>query len=121
VTTPVPEGAMEYWDSSTRTYYERLQDGRVLSRPFNPVEIAQAEAAVNRSGIVAGILADTGGNYSDIVTNSRFLTLAEPSDADLRQQVAELSRQNQRQARELSGLARLVLGRLESTSTVIDG
>ncbi|MGW2539831.1 hypothetical protein ACWC5I_02935 [Kitasatospora sp. NPDC001574] len=119
MSTPIPEGSVEYWDAATRTYYERQSGGQVFSRPFNEAELAQAEAAVNRAALVDGLTADTGGNYADTTANSRFLALADPSPDEVRQQVAELSRQNQRQARELSALTRLATGRLESTSTVI--
>ncbi|WJN62746.1 hypothetical protein [Streptomyces phage phiScoe15] len=42
---PAPEGmaenAIEFWDDSTRTYYERAVDGLVYSRPYTENELAR--------------------------------------------------------------------------------
>lgn len=37
----MPEGAMEYWDDSTRTYYERDAEGVVYARPYTENELAR--------------------------------------------------------------------------------
>ncbi|WP_159393453.1 hypothetical protein [Streptomyces rimosus] len=53
------------------------------------------------------------------MTNDAFLATLEPTSADLLYPVSELTRRSTRRAEELTGLIRLVLGRLESTSSVI--
>ncbi|MEU5433794.1 hypothetical protein AB0G73_10495 [Streptomyces sp. NPDC020719] len=119
MTEIMPEGAIEYWDVTTRTYYERREDGMILSRPYNETENAQADAQVNRLALVDRLLRASQANANDAAENAVFLTRSEPTSTDLLSQMQALTRQSTRRSEELSGLLRLVLGRLESTALVI--
>ncbi|MEU6959564.1 hypothetical protein [Streptomyces chrestomyceticus] len=74
---------------------------------------------INKRTLHAQLVDATASNYVDTVTNDAFLATLEPTSADILYQVSELTRQSTRRAEELTGLIRLVLGRLESTSSVI--
>ncbi|MFI9232327.1 hypothetical protein [Streptomyces rimosus] len=74
---------------------------------------------INKRTLHARLIAATASNYVDTVTNDAFLATLEPTSTDILYQVSELTRQSTRRAEELTGLIRLVLGRLESTSSVI--
>ncbi|MFJ9158658.1 hypothetical protein ACIRPS_17865 [Streptomyces griseoviridis] len=115
----MPEDAIEYWDVTTRTYYERQEDGTVLSRPYNEAENTQADARTNRAVLVERILAACRVVAGDASDNAAYLDAGEPSTAALLGQVAALTRQSNRQGEELAALARLVLGRLDSTEAII--
>ncbi|MFG2147384.1 hypothetical protein ACGFRG_24835 [Streptomyces sp. NPDC048696] len=116
----MPEGAIEYWDVATRTYYERREDGTALSRPYNEAENAQADAQTNRRALVDRVLAASRATADDIAENAVFLTRWEPTSAEILQQVQALTRQSTRQGEGLSDLTRLALSRLGSTALVVE-
>ncbi|MFD3325772.1 hypothetical protein [Streptomyces sp. NPDC058701] len=103
----------EFWDDQTRTYYERQEDGSVVSRPYNEDETRQTDETQNRTALeitVTGLSALLAG---DITTNLGYLTFA-GTEAEMKDQVARLTEQSISQAEMLSALARLVLPRLDS-------
>ncbi|NEA50481.1 hypothetical protein [Streptomyces sp. SID10815] len=117
---PMPADSIEYWDAATRTYYERQEDGAVISRPYNDEENAQADAKANRAVLVDQLLVACRAGTTDSEANDAFLADAGSSAESVLAQVAALTRQSNRHSEELAYLARLLLGRLESTSARFD-
>lgn len=111
----MPADTIEHWDASTRTYYERQEDGAVISRPYNDEEKTQVDAKANRAVLVEQLLAVCRAGTADSGINDAFL--ADPPTASVLEQVAGLTRQSNRHSDGLAFLARLLLGRLESTGT----
>lgn len=109
----------EFWDDQTRTYYERQEDGSVVSRPYNEDENRQTDETQNRTALeitVTGLSLLLAG---DISTNDSYLTLALDTEAEVKDQVNKLTAQSTSQAEMLSALARLVLSRLDSLGIAI--
>ncbi|WJN63222.1 hypothetical protein [Streptomyces phage phiScoe45] len=81
--TEAPEGmspnAIEYWDNSTLTYYERQVDNTITSRPFNPVEMANY--AKQRQLDLLGAAAKEAVPYLDerLVKCLGYMELSSPS------------------------------------------
>ncbi|MFD3915714.1 hypothetical protein [Streptomyces sp. NPDC058603] len=115
----MPEDAIEFWDVSTRTYYERQEDGTVLSRPYNEAENAQADARANRAILVEDLAESTLLLSADNASNAAFSTLVEVNDDELRAQVNALTAQSSRQADVLAAMVRFLLGRFESLATEV--
>lgn len=80
-----------------------------------PLIVAPPSEKKNRSDIETQALQAMDLNKSDIVDNNAFLTIASPTNAQLSAQVKALTRQSTRQAKELNGLIRLVLNKLDAT------
>lgn len=80
---PQPEGmdpnAVEFWDDSTLTYYERLVDGTITSRPYNEREMANY--AKQRQLDLLGAAAKEAVPYLDerLVKCLGYLELSSPS------------------------------------------
>ncbi|MCY0947170.1 hypothetical protein [Streptomyces antarcticus] len=109
----------EFWDDQTRTYYERQEDGSVVSRPYNEDENRQIDETQNRTALeitVTGLSLLLAG---DISTNDSYLTLALDTEAEVKDQVNKLTAQSTSQAEMLSALARLILSRLDSLGIAI--
>jgi hypothetical protein len=109
----------EYWDVEARTYYERQDDGTVITRPYNEAENQQADAAANRAVLVDRIKGMTVLLSGDIASNNTFATLPDLTDEGERAQVDALTAQSNRQAEMLAAIARLSLGRFESVGVEI--
>ncbi|MCZ4086224.1 MULTISPECIES: hypothetical protein [Streptomyces] len=109
----------EFWDDQTRTYYERQEDGSVVSRPYNEDENRQIDETQNRTALeitVTGLSLLLAG---DVSTNDSYLTLALDTEAEVKGQVDKLTAQSTSQAEMLSALARLILSRLDSLGIAI--
>ncbi|MBT2544536.1 hypothetical protein J7E99_28510 [Streptomyces sp. ISL-44] len=109
----------EFWDDQTRTYYERQEDGSVVSRPYNEDENRQTDETQNRTALeitVTGLSLLLAG---DISTNDSYLTLALDTEAEVKDQVDKLTAQSTSQAEMLSALTRLTLSRLDSLGIAI--
>ncbi|MFI6275911.1 hypothetical protein [Streptomyces sp. NPDC050988] len=109
----------EYWDVETRTYYERQDDGTVITRPYNEAENQQANAAANRAVLVDCIKGMTVLLSGDIASNKAFAALPDLTSDEGRAQVDALTAQSNRQAEMLAAIARLSLGRFESVEVEI--
>ncbi|WLW38596.1 hypothetical protein [Streptomyces phage Verabelle] len=78
-----PEGmtlnAVEFWDDSTLTYYERLVDNTITSRPYNERELASY--AKQRQLDLLGAAAKEAVPYLDerLVKCLRYMELSSPS------------------------------------------
>ncbi|WJN63299.1 hypothetical protein [Streptomyces phage phiScoe54] len=78
-----PEGmepnAVEYWDDSTLTYYERLVEGTIVSRPYNEREMEAY--AKQRQLDMLGAAAKEAVPYLDerLVKRLGYLELSSPS------------------------------------------
>lgn len=114
----MPEGAVEFWDEATRTYYERQEDGELTSRPFNEAETRKADEAANYAYLQGKVVGLSAAVAADIPVNGAFLALAEGSEA-YRDQVDELTAQSTRQAQMLCALARMALPALENVKMSI--
>lgn len=115
----MPEDAIEYWDVTTRTYYERQEDGAVLSRPYNEAENAQADARANRAILIEDFKESTLLLSADNASNTAFSALNEISDDELKAQINALTVQSSRQADVLAAMVRFLLGRFESLATEV--
>lgn len=92
---------------------------------YGAITQAQLEAAVdahvaideegNRRTLEDQALAAMQNNRDDIATNNTYLAIASPTNAQVAAQVKALTAQSTRQARQLNGVARLVLGKLDAT------
>jgi hypothetical protein len=76
---------------------------------------APASEQHNRQVIEQQAVSALMANKNDITANDTFLAIAAPTNAQTLAQVKELTRQSSRQAKELNGLIRLVLNRLDAT------
>ncbi|MGP3686273.1 hypothetical protein ACTVZO_16460 [Streptomyces sp. IBSNAI002] len=108
----------EFWDVRTRTYYERQEDGTVVSRPYNEDENRQADEAQNRTALEITVTGLSRLLSEDIFTNQGYLAGA-GTEAQVKDQVDRLTAQSTSQAEMLSALARLVLSRLDSLGIAI--
>ncbi|MEU2111490.1 hypothetical protein [Streptomyces sp. NPDC019507] len=87
----MPEGAVEFWDDETQTYYERLSDGTVTSRPYDENEMAQLQDRKGLDALQAEAL--TALTYMDerIDLCLAFLAKPDPTPEETAAQIAVLS------------------------------
>ena len=70
----------------------------------------------DRATLEQQALAAMQNNRDDITANDAYLAIANPTNAQVAAQVRANTIQNTRQARELNGIARLILGKLDGTT-----
>ncbi|WJN63061.1 hypothetical protein [Streptomyces phage phiScoe3] len=92
VTPPadMPDNAIEFWDDSTRTYYERDAEGLVHSRPYTENELASY--AKKRQLDMLGEAAKEAVPYLDewLVKCLGYLELSSPSPEETAAIIANL-------------------------------
>jgi uncharacterized protein YciW len=92
--TAAPEGmelnAVEFWDDSTLTYYERLVDNTIVSRPYNEGELANY--AKQRQLDLLGEAAKAAVPYLDerLVKCLDYMSLTSPSPEETAAQILNL-------------------------------
>jgi hypothetical protein len=107
----------DVWDDALREYRGYDAAGNLVEkRPYTADESADADREANRVSLVDKSTTALSNNLTDISTNDSFLAIPAPTNAQVLAQVQELTRQNSRQARELNGVIRLVINRLEATT-----
>jgi hypothetical protein len=85
------EAAMEFWEDSTQTYYQRAEDGLVYSRPYTENELARY--VKERQLDVLGQAAREAIPYLDerIDKSLAYLALSAPSPEETAAQIKVLS------------------------------
>uniref|UniRef100_A0AAU7GWJ8 Uncharacterized protein n=1 Tax=Streptomyces phage Kamino TaxID=3158857 RepID=A0AAU7GWJ8_9CAUD len=89
-----PEGmapnAVEFWDDSTLTYYERLVDGQIAARPYNAAEMANY--AKQRQLDLLGAAAKEAVPYLDerLVKCLGYMELSSPSPEETAAMIVNL-------------------------------
>lgn len=113
----------EEWDDATRTYTAWDAAGaQTAQRSYTAAENAAAdaraaEATTSSNNLTLRQSAENAlaANRNDITTNDAYAAISAPTAAQNLAQIRALSTQSSRQARELNGLIRLILGRLDGT------
>ncbi|SNS51095.1 hypothetical protein [Actinacidiphila glaucinigra] len=87
----IPKGVVEYWDDATQTYYERLSDGTVMSRPYSEGEMAALAARQGLDALQAEALAALTYMDERIDLCLAFLAKPAPTPEETAAQIAVLS------------------------------
>lgn len=72
--------------------------------------------AGNRATLDQQVTAAMQSNRDDITANDTYLAITTPTTAQVAAQVKVLTAQSTRQARQLNGIARLILGKFDGTT-----
>ncbi|RPF45773.1 hypothetical protein EDD96_2337 [Streptomyces sp. Ag109_G2-6] len=81
----------EFWDDTTLTYYERQDDGTVISRPYNENEVAQYQARAALDSLQQEAATAIGYLSDRIDLSLAFLALTEPTAEETAAQIKVLS------------------------------
>lgn len=101
----VGETVVTAHDATTQTALRAAVDNH------NAIDEAGNKATLEQQALTA-----MQNNRDDVVVNDAYLAVANPTNAQVAAQVRALTVQSTRQARELNGIARLILGKLDATT-----
>jgi hypothetical protein len=85
------DNAMEFWDDSTLTYYERASDGRVYARPYSENELASYQKQRQLDGLAAEAAQAIPYLDARIDLSLAYLALPSPTPEETAAQIKVLS------------------------------
>lgn len=100
-------------DGTTRVVAGTIAQDALQTAIDNHTAIDEAS---NRTTLEQQALAAMQNNRDDIGTNDTYLAIVSPTNAQVAAQVRANTVQNTRQARQINGIIRLVLGKLDATT-----